>query len=187
MSDHDTDVARAARPPRLGSLAVRLELGMIAFTPVMALLAVRTRHDWLWLVFATPAAVGCAIAVGYWATLRGTSPEPYRFDRIDDAGNEVLGHIGSYLLPVVIDIGSSSEEVVIAACALALIVQIHVMTGRVHVNPLLYLFGYRVYRAVTDTGVSYSLIARSDVTAWTGPHPCAPIGSSILVERRPPP
>jgi len=59
--------------------------------------------------------------------------------------------VGSYLLTVIVNVSGSFEELVIAGIALALIVQIHVATGRVHVNPLLYLFGYRTYRASPRT------------------------------------
>jgi hypothetical protein len=174
------------RPPRLGSLAVRVELGLSAFAPAMVLLAIRTRQEWLWLAFALPAAIGVLVGVGAALVVRRTSPEPFRFASIEDAGREVLGHVGSYLLPVIVDVSASTEEVVIAGLALALIVQIHIVTGRVHINPLLYLFGYRVYHATSDTGVAYYLVARSDVSMWRDTHMCAPLGSSVLVERRHP-
>ncbi len=184
--DADGDLAMAvSRPPRLGPRGVRVELGLVAFAPAMALLAYRSRHESLWwLCFAVPAALGCVFAIGAVAVVRRTSSEPFTFTEIGDAGDEVLGHVGSYLLPVVVDVSRSFEEIVVAGIALALIVQIHVATGRVHVNPLLYLFGYRAYRATTDTGVTYYLIAHSDPAEWSPIHQCAPLGSSVLVERR---
>jgi hypothetical protein len=149
----------------------------------MVLLAVRSRHEWLWVCFALPATVGLVVAIAAAVVVRRSSPEPYTFDSIEDAGEDVLGHIGSYLLPVVVDVSESAEEVVMAGLALALIVQIHIVTGRVHVNPLLYLFGYRIYRATTDSGVAYYLFAKSDVSTWTEARRCSQVGSAILVER----
>ena len=64
---------------------------------------------------------------------------------------------------------------------MALIIHIHVATGRIFVNPLLYLFGYRIYSAITG-GANYYLIAKSDVSIWTGSRRCIRVGSSILVE-----
>ena len=172
------------RPPRLGSESVRIELGLMAFAPAMALMALRARHDPVWLCFGVPALLGCVVAVAAAVLVSRGNPEPFTFDTIDDVGDEVIGHIGSFLLPVVVDVDQSNEQVLIAGLALALIVQIHIVTGRVHVNPLLYLFGYRVYRATSDTGVVYHLLARTDVSTWSNVRKCVPVGASLLIERR---
>jgi hypothetical protein len=171
------------RPPRLGSFGARLELGLVAFTPAMALLAWRARQQWAWVAFAVPAAVGALVAVVAVLLVRRGNPEPYTLVSIEDLGDEVIGHVASFLLPAVVDVGTSGEQAVIAALVLALIVHIHVATGRVHVSPLLYLLGYRVLRATTDTGVAFHLVARSDVSGWTGPRRLVPLGASLLVER----
>ena len=184
MADGNETTRIVTRPPRLGPRMVRVELGLSAFTPVMVLLAIRTRDEWLWVCFALPAAVGLVVAIGAAVVVRRASPEPYTFDSIEDAGGDVLGHIGSYLLPVVVDVSGSAEDVVIAGLALALIIQIHIVTGRVHVNPLLYLLGYRIYEATTNSGIAYYLFARSDVSSWTEAQRCVQLGSSILVERQ---
>lgn len=178
----DTEVTR---PPRLGSRSARLELGLMAFSPAMALLAARARDDLLWVVvFGVPALLGVIVAVVAARLVRKGNPEPFVLESIEDASDEVVGHVGSYLLPVVVDIGGSTEQAVIAAIALALIIQIHIATGRVHVNPLLYVFGYRTYRATSSTGVAYYLIASTDVGGWDGSHRLVPLGASLLVEPR---
>ena len=112
---------------------------------------------------------------------RGNS-EPLAFDDIEDLSGEVLGHIGAYLLPVFIDTSQSTEGIVIGAIVVALIIHIHVATGRIFVNPLLYLFGYRIYSAETG-GTTFYLVAQSDVSGWKDPRRCVRIGSSVLVER----
>ena len=171
-----------ARPPRRSSFRVRLELGLAAFAPALLLLAFRSRETcWVWL-FLVPAAFGIlVVAVGVLIVRRG-NPDPFDFGDIEDLGGEVLGHIGAYLLPVLIDTSNSTEEVVISAIVVALIIHIHVAAGRVFVNPLLYLFGCRIYSAESG-GTHCYLIARTDVSAWTSPRRCVRIGSSVLVER----
>lgn len=171
------------RPPRLGSRAARVELGLFAFAPALAVLAFRARHEsWWWLGFAVPALLGCAVAIGAAFIIRGANPEPVAFADITDVSDEVLGHIGSYLLAVVVDFSKGTEEVVLAGVIMGLIVLVHVASGRVHVNPLLYVLGYRTYRAASSTGATYYLVARSDPADWTQTHSCAPLGSSVLVE-----
>ena len=172
----------SSRPPRRSSLGVRLELGLAAFAPAFGLLAFRARESaWFW-VFLVPAAFGVIVLVWGGGSVRRGNAEPFAFDDIEDLSGEILGHIGAYLLPIFIDTSRSTEEIAIGAIVLALIVQIHVATGRVLVNPLLYLLGYRIYNAKTG-GAAFYLVAKSDVSAWTAPRCCIQIGSSLLVER----
>ena len=175
-------VRMSSRPPRRSSLRVRLELGLAAFAPALILLAVGSRDSgWAWL-FIVPAAVGILVLVAGMLIVRRGSPDPFDFGGIADLSGEVLGHIGAYLLPVLIDTSQSTEQIVISAIVVALIIHIHVSTGRVFVNPLLYLLGYRIYSAESG-GTTFYLIARSDVSAWTSERRCVRIGSSVLVER----
>ena len=171
-----------SRPPRRSSFGVRFELGLAAFAPALALLALRSREsDWVWL-FLIPAALGIVVLVAGFAIVRRGSPDPFTFDDIEDLSGEVLGHIGAYLLPVFIGTTKSTEEIVISAIVVGLIIHIHMATGRVFVNPLLYLFGYRIYSAQSG-GATFYLVARSDVSSWSAPRRCVRIGSSVLVER----
>lgn len=157
----------------------------MAFSPAMALLAYRAREDHIFLLlFGAPAALGVLVALVAVRSVRRGNAEPFVLDTIEDAGDEVLGHVGSYLLPAIVDVGQSTEQATIAALVLLLIVQIHIVTGRVHVNPLLYLFGYRTYRAISSTGVAYYLIARTDVSNWDSSRRLVPLGASLLIERK---
>ncbi len=176
--------AAVSRPPRLGSRSVRVELGVVAFSPAMALLAYRARGDLVFLlIFGVPALLGLVVTLGAARVIRRGNPEPFSLETIEDAGDEVIGHLGSYLLPAIVDVSQSTEQAVIAALVLLLIVQIHIATGRVHVNPLLYLFGYRIYRATSCTNVAYYLIARTDVSRWASSRRLVPLGASLLIER----
>lgn len=157
----------------------------MAFSPAMALLAYRARDDTVFLlIFGIPAVLGVCVGVAALRVVQRGNAEPFVLDKIEDAGDEVIGHVGSYLLPAIVDVSQSTEQAVIAALVLLLIVHIHVATGRVHVNPLLYVFGYRTYRATSCSGVAYYLIARTDVSAWELSRRLVPLGASLLVERR---
>ena len=171
----------ASRPPRRGGLRVRLELGFAAFAPALGLFAFRLRGSiWVWF-FLVPAIAGTVTLLLYIVVARRGNPEPYVFDDIEDASSEILGHIGAYLLPVLLRSSASTEQIAIAALALALIIHIHISTGRVFVNPLLYLFRRRVYRA-TSNGVTFYLLAKSEVADWTDVQLCIRMASSILIE-----
>lgn len=175
-------VPMAKRPPRLGSWRIRTELGVAAFAPALALMALRARETVLVWPFAALAVAGVLVLVRGAVVVAKGNPEPVAFGDITDESREVLSHIGAYLLPVVVDPAGSREELWITTITFVIILHIHISTGRVFVNPLLYLAGYRIYSAsVAD--ISHYLVARGEVSDWDGPRACVGIGSNVLVEK----
>lgn len=172
-----------ALPPRLGSLRVRVELTFAAFVPAFALLAARTFGTWWFWLFLGLALTGVAFLAVLALLVRSGNPEPFAIESVEDKSDDVLGHVGAYLLPVILDPTAGNREVVICALVLALIVQIHIATGRVHINPLLYLIGRRVHTGVSG-GQTYYLVSRSDPATWAQRRPrFVSVSASLLVEK----
>jgi hypothetical protein len=170
-------------PPRLGRLRERVELTFAAFVPAFALLAARTFGTWWFWLFTALAAAGLVFLAVLAVLVRHGNPEPFAVDAVEDKGDDVLGHVGAYLLPVVLDPAAGTRQVVISALVLGLIVQIHVATGRVHVNPLLYLGGRRVHTGVSG-GQTYYVVSRTDPATWAQRRPrLVSVGASLLVEK----
>lgn len=162
-----------------------MELGLAAFAPALALLAARCWSEpWIAIPAVVLACSGVLATIGALVVLRHINEEPFEFEEIEDAGPEVVGHVTSYVIPVVVDSTQSAGQMAIATFAMGLIVLVHIASGRVLVSPLLYLAGRRAYVASTASGVSYFIVARSDPALWTGPIRCRPLGSAILVEGR---
>lgn len=157
-------------------------MGLAAFAPALGLMAFRARDTALLWPFLLLAVLGLLVLLRGTVVVANGNPEPATFGDIHDESKEVLGHIGVYLLPVIVDPAASSDELWISTIVFAVILHIHVSTGRVFVNPLLYLGGYRIYSAVVS-GISYYLVARGDVSDWSGPRMCVGIGSNVLVEK----
>lgn len=173
----------SARPPRRGPLFPRIELALGAFAPAFLLVALRSGDAWWsWVFYALTAAGVLVLAVGGFLVATG-STEQFELIEIEDASDQVVGYVAAYIVPVLIDPSASALNAVIAAAALFLVFVIHVATGQVHVNPVLYLIGYRVYTAKTATA-SFALIARSEVADWTGERALVDLSSSVLVEKR---
>lgn len=134
-------------------------------------------------VFGTAALLGLAfVALVMWA-IRTGNPEPHVFGDISDSSADVLGHIGSYLAVAIIDPKASMSEAGLGFAVLGLIFLIHVSVGLVHVNPLFYIFGHRVYTGTTTQGNTYYLVVKSEVADWKGPQHLVRISSGVLVER----
>ena len=123
-----------------------------------------------------PAAAGLLVLVYGMVVVANGNAERFTFGPIDDLGGEILGHIGAYLLPLIVSPDSSTEDILTTAIIMALIVHIHVATGRVLVNPLLYLIGRRVYSATVGEEAFY-LVATSDVSRWVH-------GRAVRADRR---
>jgi hypothetical protein len=172
----------SARPPRRGPLQARTELALAAFAPAFVLIALRSGDMWWSWVFYALTGAGVLVLVVGGVLVATANTDQFELTEIDDASDQIIGYIAAYIVPVLIDPSSSLLNAVIAAAALALVFVIHVATGRVHVNPLLYLIGYRVYNAKTENA-SFALIAHSEVADWKGERGLVDLSSSILVEK----
>ncbi len=134
-------------------------------------------------VFGIAALLGLAVVVLVTWAIRTGNPEPYTFGDISDSSADVLGHIGSYLAVAVIDPKVSSTEALLGLAVFSLIFLIHVSVGLVHVNPLFYMLGYRVYTGTTSQDNAYYLVVRTEVADWNGPQHLVRMGDGILIER----
>jgi hypothetical protein len=173
----------AARPPRLGPFSVRLELGLAAFYPAFALLAFRSRETaWAWGFLGVGFLCALCVIHLILAVNRG-NPEAIRFADIKDLSGDLLGHISTYLVPAFVDTSESTEAVVVSVAIMALILHVHVATGRVHVNPVLYALGYRVYTASTSGGATFYVLAQTDVADWGSAVSCVQVGQALLIEK----
>jgi len=135
-------------------------------------------------VFGIPAGLGLLVLVGLLWAVRTGNAEPHSFEKIVDTSSDVLGQIGSYLAVAVLDPSASASEAGLAVAVFGLIFLIHISVGLVHVSPLFYLLGYRVYSGTTDRGSTYYLIVRSDVADWSGTRLLVGMAGGVLVEKR---
>ena len=176
----------ARRPPRRGRLASRVELHLAASAPLFAMLAWRLYDRFWWFAFFLLLAVagaGVVVLVLGVARIRRQG-DPFRFAEVVDLGDQVAGYVLSYLLPFLLPADPATGEVWLTVGVLAVIGVVLVQSNHVHLNPLLYLFGYRVYGATAEDGQGYYLVARSDLSRHEGPLVCVEIASSLLVEQR---
>lgn len=87
------------------------------------------------------------------------SPDPYRVVRVEDRGADIAGYVVGYLLPLLVE-DPSGRQVFAMIAFIAVVGIIYVRSDLVAINPLLYLFRYRVMTVTLDNGQSRVLIAR---------------------------
>lgn len=174
------------RPPRRGRLVSRVELHLAASSPLFAMLAWRLAERFWWmLAFGLLATLGAMVIVLLLVVARRRREgDPFQLAKIVDLGDQVAGYVVSYLLPFLLPSDASTGEVWLTVAVLGVIGVVLVQSNQVHLNPLLYLFGYRVYAAIADDGQAYYLVARSDLSRQEGTLVCVEIMASLLVEQR---
>jgi len=159
-------------------------LSLAAFAPAFGLMVWRAWEEPLAWAFGVAASLGLLVVILVMSATRTGNPEPYTFGDISDSSADVLGHVGSYLVVAVLDPKASVSEAALGLAVLSLIFLIHVSVGLVHVNPLFYVLGYRVYSGTTTHDNTYYLVVKTEVADWKGAQHLVRMSDGILIERR---
>lgn len=171
------------RPPGRGSLGARVELLISSFAPLFAILGVRLWDRRLWgAAFLILAVWGLGVLARLLWLRRTRAPDLVVLDRVEDLGDQVAGHVTGYLLPLLVPVGASIGDLLLTTVTLLLIATILVQSNRVHLNPLLYLFGFRIYSATAGTK-TYYLIAKSEMSSQSGDFAMVEVDRSIALEK----
>jgi len=157
----------------MAGLLVRIRLFISSYAPLFAILAVRFRDPALEIVCALVAALGAASLLLLLRAARRIQPDPHRIETVADRGAEVAGYLATYLLPFVTVTEPSARDIAAYVSFLAVVGVVYVQSDMVQINPLLFLFGYRVSAVTTGGGWSGVLISRGQ------PRP----GSAVLASR----
>ena len=138
---------------------VNARLFLSSYAPLFALLALRFEDCSLRFGCLGLALVGTVDLYAILFQARHIEPVAFSIVEVVDRGAEVAGYMVAYLLPFLVVTAPSWTDV--AAYSLFLIITglIYVRSDMIHINPLLYVVGYRVLQLTTDGG-DYLLISR---------------------------
>jgi len=105
------------------------------------------------------------------------------FVEVRDSGSEIAGYLATYLLPLLAAPNPGAGEIVGYAIYGVLIVVITLRSDLAHVNPTLYVLGWKIVSVRTSTGREKFLVCR------TAPRPGHPVYvtdmNGLLHESRP--
>lgn len=138
-------------------------LFLSSYAPLFALLAIRFEQEWLWISCVVLAALG---VVSLWLLLHldaRSSPGPHVLATASDAGGEAASYLATYLLPFLTVSTPTPRDVAAYVGFLAIAAVIFLRSSIAQVNPLLYLFGYRVLAITDSRGLQAFLITRQAV------------------------
>jgi hypothetical protein len=139
-------------------------LFLSSYAPLFALLAIRFDQAWLWISCALLAGVGVG---ALWLLLRldaRSAPGPHVLASANDAGPAAAAYLAGYLLPFLVIPTPTVRDVIAYVGFLAVAAAIHLRSSVVQVNPLLYVFGYRVLSVTDEQGLRAYMITRHTVS-----------------------
>lgn len=157
-------------------------LFLSSYAPLFALLAIRFSPLWLILTSSIVAALGVG---SLWMLFRldaRATPGPHRLVCVRDAGAETGAYLGAYLLPFLTIAQPSLRETIAYAGFIIVAGAVYLRSSVVQINPLLYLFGYRVLAIEDDRGLRAYLITRRP-PATDRPIAVTRFRDDVLIER----
>lgn len=139
---------------------IRARLFLSSFTPLFALLALRFRPWQLWVPCAVLALSGAVLLAGLLRSRRRVVANPRSFVNVRDEGQQVAGYLAAYILPLLVVAQPTARDAAAYGGFLVVFALVFVRSDLLQVNPLLYLFGYRLLAAdEQSSGVTYYLLA----------------------------
>lgn len=125
------------------------------------MMAIRFDDVGLEITLGILAGVGIASLISLLHAIPKLEADSYTVVRVVDRGPDVAGYVATYLLPLLTVSQPTTRDLLAYGLFLAIVGLIYLRSGMAAINPLLYLFRYRVATIETDDGKGRSLVARS--------------------------
>jgi hypothetical protein len=132
-----------------------------SYSPLFALTAIRLDAGVVRTVLYCLAAFGAGglavVVAAAWRIL----PRERSFVVVEDRGADVAGYLVTYLVPFLTVSDPTTRDVVAYALFLGLVGVVYVRSSLIGVNPLAYLFRFRLFSVRDAGGASLLLMARN--------------------------
>jgi hypothetical protein len=171
-------------------MIVRLRLFVSSYAPLLVVAAIRFESTRLRIAFALMAVASVITLLMLIRTSRTrVAPRTATPVAVRDLGSEVGAYIASYLLPFVAVERPGTNDLIAYTVVFVVLAVVFINSDLIGVNPLLYLFGYRIYSV---KGVRTDQYADDQEAVVISKHPLRPnqrtqfvdltTGVSIVVE-----
>jgi hypothetical protein len=157
-----------------------------SYSPLFALTAIRLDPGALRTILCWIAAGGAAGLSAVFAAAWRIEARRRDFVAVEDRGVDVAGYLATYLVPFLTVSKPTAHDVVAYTVFLGLVGVVYVRSTLISVNPLIYLFGFRLF-AVRDAHGQPQLLISRKAPARSGPIPVRPVLPGLMVHLRDPP
>ena len=145
-------------------LGVRVRLFASSYAPLFALLALRFEDTVLRLTLGALALICILDTVRIAVVIpRRVGASPFTVASISDEGGQVAGYLATYLLPFLAVPNPSVTDLIAYAAFLLIAGVISIRSNLTHINPTLYLLGYRLVSIQAAEGFSGFAVVRSEL------------------------
>jgi hypothetical protein len=142
---------------------VRLGMFISSYAFLFFILGLRFQAPLLVAACLALAIVGVGAAAWILSSERAKAPAAFVVKSSEDRGPQVVGYLGTYLLPFVAVEEPAGRLVLGYALFLLVAMLVYVQSDMIQINPILYLFGRRVVKITTEPGWTAYLITREIV------------------------
>lgn len=107
---------------------------------------------------------------------------PRRLVRVRGEGSQVAGYLASYILPLLVVADPSWRDLAAYGGFLAVFCVVSVRAHLLEVNPLLYLYGYRLFSGQDEgTGESVYLLHQGGESLFDGAYMVSDVSANLLL------
>jgi hypothetical protein len=154
-------VAVRRRIHRTGAMVVRARVLLSSYAALNMILFARIEPKGPKFVCLGLAVLGIADGLRLSWLARGTQAVPRQVEATTDAGPEVAAYLATYLLPLLAAPSPTSGDLVGYAIYGLVVIIVSLRSNMAHVNPTLYLLGWRVTGVTLDGGEHQYLVSRN--------------------------
>lgn len=156
--DSPAGPARGRQPA--GVTFLRLRLFVISYAPLLLIFAVRFNGTALRSACAAVALLGFLDGWRVTRAVQGKAAMELTPVAVRDSGGEVAGYLATYLLPFVAVASPTARDLVGYGLYFVVVAAIFLRSELAHVNPTLYLLGWRVVTLVLSDRREVYLVCR---------------------------
>jgi hypothetical protein len=136
-------------------------LFLSSYAPLLVIYGIKAEcPPWLPVACWLAAAVFSGLLLDLVAEGKRLAPREFPVLSASGAEGEVASYVASYLLPFLTTSAPTVREIWAYGLFIVLVGIVMTRSEMLHVNPLIYLTGYRVFTLRTTGGGSYYLISR---------------------------
>jgi hypothetical protein len=131
-----------------------------SLAPISALMAIRTfgSHDRWTLLFSVLFLCGLLGALRFLLRSRESDDFTPRVTRVDEAGGEVAAYLASFVFPFLTVSSPTTQDVISYVVFACVYIGVLWSTNLIAVNPLLFVFGLKIWRVESSDFESGSAI-----------------------------
>ena len=168
------------------SALARTILFLSGYLPLFLIFTIQSFPKYRWWALL-PLATGVLAALGLLAFMRwvqSSAARPIQIVDIRRRDTEVIAYMFAYVVPFLrLDIDEGSNALGLGIFFLVLMV-LNVSSNMIHVNPILSLLGYHLYRISLKDGDTHTIVTRRSRIVRGTRLECILIGDDISMEKR---